>query len=185
MRLAAGWLPRLNSIPMAKLFQKFRKKLTNLEGFSVKAGVLAGATYPDTGVKVAKIARMQEFGTSKIPPRPFLRNTVAREGGEWQHALKKEINLYLADKQSLDAVTTRVGNRMVSDIKKTIKEGVAPPISEVTKMMRYLTKVKNMPRNGRTYRTALNLVKSGKKAGEVETTPLYDTHIFYNSIDYE
>lgn len=185
MRLAAGWLRRRNIIPMAKLFPKFRKKLAGMDGFLVKAGVLAGATYPDTGVKVAKIARLQEFGTSKIPPRPFLRNTVAREGGEWQRALKKEVNLYLAGKQSLDVVTTRVGNRMVSDIKKTIKEGVAPPISEVTKMMRYLTKVRNMPRNGRTYLTALNLVKSGKKAGDVETTPLYDTHVLYSSIDYE
>lgn len=185
MLLAAGWLRRRNFIRMAELFPKFRKKLAGMDEFSVKAGVLAGATYPDTGVKVAKIARMQEFGTSKIPPRPFLRNTVAREGGEWQRALKKEVNLYLAGKQSLDAVTTRVGNRMVSDIKKTIKEGVTPPISEVTKMMRYLTKVKNMPRNGRTYLTALNTVKSGEKAGDVETTPLYDTHVLYNSIDYE
>ena len=43
---------------------------------SVEIGFAENATYPD-GTSVALVAALNEFGTGKIPPRPFFRNMVA------------------------------------------------------------------------------------------------------------
>ena len=170
---------------MAKTFSALKKRLRELDGYSIKAGILENATYPDSGMSVAKVARMQEYGTSTIPPRPFLRNTMDEKGRDWIRQLAKGVALHLRDDLALEHVTTLVGGQMASDIKATIKAGVQPPISEVTKMMRYMTKTENKPRSGATYRDAVRKVKAGEHPGPVDDTPLYDTHMLYNAIDYE
>ena len=42
----------------------------------VVAGVLSGATNDESGEKVAGYARMLEYGTTRMPARPFLRQTA-------------------------------------------------------------------------------------------------------------
>ena len=93
--------------------------------------------------------------------------------------------MHLRDDLALEHVKTLVGGQMASDIKETIKAGVQPPISEVTKMMRYMTKTQDKPRSGATYIDAVRKVKAGERPGPVDDTPLYDTHVLYNAIDYE
>lgn len=59
----------------------------------VKAGFLAGATYPATGkqgpLPVATVALWNEFGTSHAPARPFMRNTIAEKSKYWGEVAAK------------------------------------------------------------------------------------------------
>jgi hypothetical protein len=54
----------------------------------VKVGFLAGATYPD-GESVAQVAFWNEFGTSRIPARPFFRSMIAAESPGWAMKMAK------------------------------------------------------------------------------------------------
>ena len=99
---------------------------------SVKAGVLAGATYPaDTltnartgeqrpdpraGMPAALIAAALEFGAHQNHPRPFMQNTVARHGKQWSAAL---VSL-MKQGRSADEALQAVGQVMKEDIQQTI-----------------------------------------------------------------
>lgn len=170
---------------MAKTIGDVIKRIKALDEYKVSAGVLGGATYPDTGKSVAEVAIQQEFGTSTIPPRPFLRTAATDHRKDWTRRMATGIKVHLRDDRPLDHITTLVGGQMAADIKETIKAGVNPPISEVTKMMRYLTKVEGKKRNEATYQEAVHRVRRGDQPGAVDDTPLYDTHMLYNSISYE
>lgn len=100
----------------------------------VKAGILADATYPADvltdartgekvpdrreGMKVATIAAALNYGFGKVPPRPFMNVTVAREKATWAKAV---VTLVM---QSRDPVRTllTVGQVMKEDIQTTISE---------------------------------------------------------------
>lgn len=170
---------------MAKLFKELERKLQNAGQFKIKAGVLARSTYPDTGESVAKVARIQEYGTSRIPARPFLRNAVAANEGKWVARFKSDIAKYLRGDISLASAKTLTGDMMVADIKETIREGVNPPISEVTKMVRKMTKTEGKKKGRKTYAEAVKRVRKGERADDVDATPLYDTHVLYSSIESE
>ena len=55
--------------------------------YAVKAGVLEEATNTETGEKVAPYAAYNEFGTSRTPSRPFMRNTVDAKEQAWVSGL--------------------------------------------------------------------------------------------------
>lgn len=98
----------------------------------VKAGILENATYPAdmltdaktgkqypdprAGMHVATIAAALEYGTSKIPARPFMQNTVANHSKEWVDAL---VTLLVQRTPLIDALMT-VGQVMKEDIQLTI-----------------------------------------------------------------
>jgi hypothetical protein len=53
---------------------------------TLRAGFLENATYPD-GTPVATVAAANEFGTRRIPARPFFRNMIAAKSDEWAPAI--------------------------------------------------------------------------------------------------
>lgn len=101
---------------------------------SVKAGVLAGATYPqDTytdqrtgkqvvdargGMPVAAIAQALEFGHGQNHPRPFMQSTFAANGRGWARGLTTML------KNGADPLTAMrtIGLRMGEDIQQTIRD---------------------------------------------------------------
>lgn len=56
--------------------------LEGLDGLEGKVGWFESARYPG-GTPVAYVATIHEFGTGRIPARPFMRPAVADHGGEW------------------------------------------------------------------------------------------------------
>lgn len=56
--------------------------LEGLDGLEGKVGWFESAHYPG-GTPVAYVATIHEFGTGRIPARPFMRPAVADYGGEW------------------------------------------------------------------------------------------------------
>lgn len=100
----------------------------------VKAGVLAGATYPkDTytdhrtgaqvtdargGMPVAAIGQALEFGHGQNHPRPFMQSTYAAQQKTWARYLTTLIRAGAA----ADTALRTVGLRMTEDIQQTIRD---------------------------------------------------------------
>lgn len=100
---------------------------------TVKAGVLAGATYPAdmltdartgkqvpdkrAGMPVAVIAMALEYGHGQNHPRPFMQNSVANHGNQWAENLRA---LLKDGKSASDALLT-MGQIMAEDIQETIR----------------------------------------------------------------
>jgi len=101
---------------------------------AVKAGILAGATYPAreltdaatgekyqdarAGMAVATIAAVHEYGGGKVPPRPFMQTTVAREKANWIDAVVKMFKSGMGEREVLDTI----GQVMKEDIQTTIND---------------------------------------------------------------
>lgn len=98
----------------------------------VKAGVLAGATYPAdeltnaksgakypdarAGLPVASIAAALEYGDGQNHPRPFMQQTAAEQHQTWSDTIVK---LLVGGVPARDALRT-VGQIMKEDIRDTI-----------------------------------------------------------------
>lgn len=90
----------------------------------VRVGVLEGATYPD-GTSLPMVAAVQEFGaaindgtrTVVIPPRPFMRNTVANNSGQWPKLLGAALKVSDMDgHKALDIVGEKIVGQMQGEI---------------------------------------------------------------------
>jgi hypothetical protein len=101
---------------------------------TVKAGVLAGATYPADVIKdartgksypdpragqpVAAIAAALEYGHGQHHPRPFMQQTVAQRRKEWTDGVVKLVE----SGQSPEQAVGIIGQVMKEDIMKTITD---------------------------------------------------------------
>lgn len=89
---------------------------------TLRVGVLESARNLDTGEPVAPYAAANEFGTSRIPARPFLRSTIDAKGHEWADYLGKAIRA----RAPLETALALTGEKMKSDVKGTIAGNMAP-----------------------------------------------------------
>lgn len=55
-------------------------------GGAVKIGYLANSTYPD-GTSVALVGALNEWGTSRMPARPAIRNMIRSKSADWPTSL--------------------------------------------------------------------------------------------------
>lgn len=101
---------------------------------TLKAGILAGATYPEdmltdartgtqvpdrrAGMSVASIARALHYGFGQNHPRPFLAQAVSKHSREWSRAF---VSLAVQHVPLLTAAKT-VGQLMREDIQQEIRE---------------------------------------------------------------
>lgn len=117
---------------MGKAIEDVIKRIRDAKRIRIKAGVLGGAKYLD-GKSVADVAAYQEYGTSTIPARPFLRTTLANNSDDWAAGMGKMLGQYLAGKRDLDDVCNRMGAAMQDGILETIDSDMPPPNSEATR----------------------------------------------------
>lgn len=104
------------------LNEKLNLKKTNLE-----IGFFKTAKYTN-GVHVAQVARIQEFGTLKIPARPFFRRAIISNMNKW-------INFYKVDftKSNDNEITlNKIGELARGDIVKSIDALNNPPNAKST-----------------------------------------------------
>lgn len=112
----------------------FKKRLATIAkpksgSKNVIAGIIKSATYPENGRFVAEIASYNEYGTDKIPPRPFLRNTVAQNKAKWRKIAKD----YLFKTNFNTELTLNVvGEVMKDDIVNSIRNFDTPPNAKST-----------------------------------------------------
>nr|DAH26282.1 MAG TPA: virion morphogenesis protein [Caudoviricetes sp.] len=147
--------------------------MKSLEEYSAQAGWFESARY-DNGVPVAQVAIYNEYGTSRIPPRPFMRPTVESQKQEWARATGKVVSQVLRGKMSAEQGMTLVAQKAAGDIRQTISRVDSPPLSPITLLLRQWRK-EGKEITGRTVGEAARAVHRGERAEGVSTQPLNDT----------
>ena len=116
---------------------------------AVKVGFFATTKYSD-GTPVTNVAAIQEFGTGKIPPRPFMRPASKRNRRDLVRLLAQTID----PKQGVvtPAIASEFGIAAEDGIRKAIADANTPP---------------NAPATIRRKQNADPLTDSGKLKGSV------------------
>lgn len=94
----------------------------------LRVGFLEGATYPD-GTTVAMVAAAQNFGTRRIPKRPFFTNMVADKQDGWAPALLA--CLKASDNDPIKALSL-MGEGIEGQLKQSILDTNSPPLAPAT-----------------------------------------------------
>lgn len=92
----------------------------SVNGRSVSVSIPGSAQYPN-GKPVAEVAKFVEFGTVKMPPRPFARVAVAENRKKWMSLLKKGLSLAILDGSSVEKPLALVGEQVKADVMSEIK----------------------------------------------------------------
>lgn len=102
-----------------KGFKDLTRRIMAPDNVTLKVGVFADSgTHPD-GTSLVQVAIWNEFGTSTIPPRPFIRvyfSNETRVRALASAALKQVITHNLTKKQALE----RLGMKMSGEIQHAI-----------------------------------------------------------------
>lgn len=118
-----------------KAVEALNARLKQLEGVETKVGWFPGAKYED-GTPVAYVAAIQEFGAGPIPPRPFFRTTVAAEKTAWSQHAAQGAKAVLKGTHTARDVMDGLGELAQEDVKETINQITAPPLSPITLELR-------------------------------------------------
>lgn len=119
------------------VFKVLSDHLKELDGKVAKAGWFASSVYPNK-TPVAYVAIIQEYGYAEgnIPPRPFMRPTVARETNEWRALMLSGSKAILKGNATLYEVMNGIGGKAAGDVAKTISQVFSPPLKPKTILAR-------------------------------------------------
>lgn len=118
---------------IAKDFDEIIKKIAN--GF-VEVGWYEESKY-DNNNSVPDVAMKQEFGTDKIPMRPFIRPAIQENGDKWLRIGQQELMKVLQEEgMTVEKALARLGEVVKGDIRKSIRNVENPPLSDATVIMR-------------------------------------------------
>lgn len=107
---------------LSEIARKLGKRAT------LQVGFFPDATYPD-GTLVAAVAAYNNFGTDKIPPRPFFSNMVAEKSGDWPRAIAKNLK---ANNYDVELTLGLVGQGIKDQLQQSIKDTNSPPLAKST-----------------------------------------------------
>lgn len=147
--------------------------MKSLKEYSAQVGWFESARYDD-GVPVAQVAIYNEYGTSRIPPRPFMRPTAESQKGEWARTTGKVVSQVLRGKMSAEQGMTLVAQKAAGDMRQTITQVFEPELSPVTVLLRQWRK-EGKDITGKTVGDAARAVAEGQRGEGVTTKPLVDT----------
>lgn len=105
--------------------------LEGLQGKAAKVGWFETSRYPE-GTPVAYVATIQEFGTSRIPARPFMRPAVADHGQEWLDLLAEGAKASMNGGPSPVQVLEMVALQAAGNVAEKIVAVTSPALSPVT-----------------------------------------------------
>lgn len=111
------------------------RNLKALSGSHVRVGIQgkeASAQHAGSPSSVAAIATYQEFGTSTIPERSFIRATVDEKHAEIQLLIKRLAKLVAEGKLTEDDALKLLGQKVQADIINRIRDNIPPPLKEET-----------------------------------------------------
>ena len=108
-------------------YRAIMRTLERLDGTEIVAGILKDSGNTSKGPSFVDIAFWNEYGTRRIPSRPFIRISADTNRRAWERMAQNCVNSVMdgASPQSAGAV---VGKRMVEDIRKVFgdKSKLAP-----------------------------------------------------------
>ena len=138
-----------------------RAEIEKLKNARTFVGWFGNLKYDDN-TAVAQVASEQEFGTNKIPARPFMRPARNKNFNKWTNILKYNLQTTHNVSQSLDALAMVVEG----DIRQAIVDVTEPPLSPIT-----------IQRRKARYRT--------QKFTASITKPLIDTGLMITSVSHK
>lgn len=109
------------------LKQALESKLKLGKKESLQVGFFENAKYGN-GAQVASVAFWQEYGTLKIPMRPFFRNAITKNSKKWFAILGDE----LKTSGNAEFALNRLGEIAKGDIMQSITAIKTPPNAEST-----------------------------------------------------
>lgn len=112
-----------------KAYQKTLQELSRLE---VVAGYQEDAPYPSGGQSLLDVVIWNEYGTEKIPSRPFIRNSVESYIKEIDGFFQRDIKRRVIAAAPARQLLARIGEYQVTLIRRSIKEGSYVPNSPAT-----------------------------------------------------
>ncbi|GAN86346.1 HK97-gp10 family putative phage morphogenesis protein [Komagataeibacter intermedius] len=156
-----------------KLSQKVK------DGGHVRVGYLEGAKYDDEKhTPVAQVAAWDEFGTPTAPPRPFMRDTIAKHSDQWGDGLGKALK---ATDYDVNRALAGVGSIIVGQIIDQIDEGSYQPNAPLTNLLK-----DRFPKGDYSTEDFLKAVHDLKNGADApEGTPLNWSDRMRNSTAYE
>lgn len=135
-------------------FAQLKIVMADLHGVRARVGWFDSARYAD-GTPVAYVASIQEYGSGPIPPRSFMRTTVAEQSDKWMRQIAQGARAVMDGRFTATQVIETVGLGAASDIAKKIASITTPPLSPVTLQAR-----QNDPTGDKRH------TLTGKKIGE-------------------
>lgn len=120
-------LKGFNSFSLNEVLNKELSGVLNKNKETLEVGFFETAKY-ENGEYVAEIAKTQEYGTLKIPKRPFFRIAINENQGKWLGILKNQMLV----NDDLNLSLNQVGEIVRGDIVKSIMEMNSPPNAETT-----------------------------------------------------
>lgn len=156
---STAWRTTIRGEFMADAIDIFLSNVASqLNSKQVKVGFISGRNYVDSGVSVAMVAAINEYGNpaNNQPPRPFFRNAIAGHSEEWADAVARAIR----SGTPTDTLLELVGAQIWGDVNQSITTLIEPALSPVT--------------------IALRRVRGNKS-----TKPLVDTKTMLGDLSYE
>lgn len=98
-------------------YNRIMRDLQKLYDMEVVAGMLKDSGKAENGASYVDIATWNEYGTGRIPSRPFIRISADTNKAAWAKLAQQCVNDVIDGDSPRDAAQV-VGHRMVEDIRK-------------------------------------------------------------------
>ena len=98
-------------------FNRIVRNLQKLYGMEVVAGMLKDSGKASNGASYVDIATWNEYGTRRIPSRPFIRISADTNKQSWEKLAQQCVNNVIDGGSPRDAAQV-VGHKMVEDIRE-------------------------------------------------------------------
>ncbi len=165
-------------------WNKLNLAIKELESKVSKAGWFESNKYED-GTPVAYVASIQEFGCPErsIPPRPFMRPTVAEKKSEWASIAELGSKAILKGDVTAEVVMGQLADSAVGDVKKMISSIQTPALSPITIELRAMKKQGEKITGATVGIAAAKVASEGyTKPQGISTKPLIDDGIMFDTM---
>lgn len=115
-----------HGLKMSPKGAKFMAELNWLADRDIHVGFQRGKGVYENGADVADVAMYNEFGTSKIPPRPFMEQSFKRHEQEYVEK-SEEIFGAMIKGQEVKPLIRKFGEKVKKDIVDEIEKGEFVP----------------------------------------------------------
>lgn len=113
--------------------EKIKKTLLALKNKELHVGIFSDAgVNEENGSVIVDYAIANEFGTSKIPERSFMRSTYDEKQEKWSAMMDKIVDDVIAGDVNVENKMSLVGIQMVGDIQEKISSNIPPVNSPIT-----------------------------------------------------
>ena len=107
-------------------WKKIKEEIKLIDNSFVNVGVLSdsgGYAASEGGINLADVATFNEFGTSRIPPRPFMRQTFEKNNKKTTDFISKQKDLIYQGKETTRGALETIGVFYQGKIQTEFNEG--------------------------------------------------------------